>query len=154
MQKHKFELFADYFQFYLQDEAADGDLSESWTPEAVQRLLATAPGAVGVGTVRNMDVPVTVEVLDGEPGRDVELWDHVMECSIQVPSGRMVIAGSMDHFPSAARIEVSPGTYRMRVSYGALTSLSDDGLEGQDHYRVQMWTGQWDELRVLKKRKE
>ena len=152
MQKHKYELFADYFQFYLQDEAADGDLSDSWTTEAVQRLLAIAPGAVGVGTVRNMNVPVTVEVLDGEPDRDVELWDHVTECSMQVPSGRVVIAGSMDHFPSAARINVTSGTYRMRISYGALASLSDDGLEGQDHYRVQTRVSTFERDSVGRKR--
>jgi hypothetical protein len=56
-QRFEFKLFADYFQFYLQDERAGGDLSESWTQEAVDRLLATAPGTIGVGTVRNMDVP-------------------------------------------------------------------------------------------------
>jgi hypothetical protein len=61
-QRFEFKLFADYFQFYLQDERAGGDLSESWTQEAVDRLLATAPGTIGVGTVRNMDVPVVVEI--------------------------------------------------------------------------------------------
>ena len=43
-----FNLFADCFQVYLQDEAIDGDLSESWTDEAVTRLLAAAPGTVGI----------------------------------------------------------------------------------------------------------
>ena len=58
--KHEFTLFADYFQFYLQDEAASGDLSEAWTVDAVDRLLAVSPGVIGIGTVRNMDVPVEV----------------------------------------------------------------------------------------------
>ena len=39
MQTHRFNLFADYFQFYVQDESVEGDLSDSWTKEAVQRLL-------------------------------------------------------------------------------------------------------------------
>jgi hypothetical protein len=34
------ELFADYLQFYIQDEKAVGDLSEKWTEEAVNMLLA------------------------------------------------------------------------------------------------------------------
>lgn len=50
-QRFEFKLFVDYFQFYLQDERASGDLSERWTQEAVDRLLATAPGTIGVGTV-------------------------------------------------------------------------------------------------------
>jgi len=58
MRRFEYTLFADYFQFYLQDESAGGDLSNSWTQEAVDRLLAVAPGTLGVGTVRNMNVPV------------------------------------------------------------------------------------------------
>jgi len=63
----RFNLFADYFQFYLQDEAASGDLSAAWTEEAVARLLAVAPGTVGIGTVRNMEVPVSLEIFASAP---------------------------------------------------------------------------------------
>jgi hypothetical protein len=86
MQRH-FELFADYYQFYLQDEAAAGDLSEAWTETAVQRLLAVGPGALGVGTARNNTVPVTVEVLPAAPAPDFERWDQVVECPLEVPTG-------------------------------------------------------------------
>ena len=49
---HQFDAFADYFQFYLQDDGMQlGDLSEVWTPAAVDRLIAVAAGAVGVHTV-------------------------------------------------------------------------------------------------------
>jgi hypothetical protein len=74
-QRFEFKLFADYFQFYLQDERAGGDLSESWTQEAVDRLLATAPGTIGVGTVRNMNVPVVVEIAEKPPDDDLMAWD-------------------------------------------------------------------------------
>jgi hypothetical protein len=41
MKQFKLKLFADYYyQFYLQDEKAKGDLSESWTNEATANLLA------------------------------------------------------------------------------------------------------------------
>ncbi len=60
-------LFADYFQFYLQDERADGNLGDSWGEDATARNLAVAPGTVGVGTFRNVDVPVTVDVLETAP---------------------------------------------------------------------------------------
>jgi hypothetical protein len=29
-EKYELELFADYYQLYLQDEQAHGDLSDSW----------------------------------------------------------------------------------------------------------------------------
>jgi len=154
MQRFENTLFADYFQFYLQDESVKGNLSESWTPEAVNRLLAVAPGTIGVGTVRNMNVPVMVEVTDGEPDANVAAWDHVNECSFEVSSGRVVIAGCTDYFADAARIDVLPGSYRARVYYGNLNSLSDDGLDGDDHYKVILWRAAPAPVQVLKQRSD
>jgi hypothetical protein len=50
LRRFEYKLVADYHQFYLQDESAMGNLSDSWTQEAVDRLLALAPGTIGVGT--------------------------------------------------------------------------------------------------------
>src|SRR5258707_278824 len=113
-------LFADYFQFYIQDEAALGDLSQSWSEEAVSRLLAIAPGTIGIGTVRNMRIPVVIEIHDQEPDNDFSDWDHIVEAALDVTSGRIVVAGCTDYFPDAKRIEIPSGSYRARVSYGAL----------------------------------
>src|SRR5579863_3707990 len=129
---HEINLFADYYQFYLQDEPANGDLSTAWTNEAVARLLAVGPGVVGVGTVRNTNVPVTVSILGAEPPVELGAFDHVVECSLSVESGRIVVAGCTDYFPDALRIEAPPGMYRVRVGYSALDSLSANGLEGND----------------------
>ena len=104
-------------------------------------LVTVAPGAIGVGTVRNMDVPVAIEIHDREPGNDFSEWDHVVDAALDVASGRIVIAGCTDYVPDAKRIEIPPGNYRARVSYGALDTLSKDGLSGEDHYRVQLWPG-------------
>jgi hypothetical protein len=41
--------------------------------------------------------------------------------------------------PSAPRIAVAPGVYRARVSYGGLATVSADEMEGEDHYRVELW---------------
>jgi hypothetical protein len=152
MPLHELELFADYYQFYVQDEPANGDLSRAWSDEAVARLLAVAPGVVGVGTVRNMDVPVTIEILSNEPPADFEVSDHVVECSLLVKSGRIVAAGCTDYFPEAKRIDLPSGTYRVRVSYSGLGSLSSDGLEGNDRYRLQLWQAPAVEPSVLKQR--
>lgn len=43
MSHYKLTLFADCFQFYIQDENVDGNLSDAWTDDAVERLLAVAP---------------------------------------------------------------------------------------------------------------
>lgn len=150
-QRFEFDLFADYFQFYLQDEGVEGNLAESWTKEAVNRLLALAPGTIGVGTVRNMNVPVVIEVAENEPAEhDHDCWDQVNECSIDVPSGRIVVAGCTDYFPEARRIEVAPGSYRARIFYGDLNSLRENDLEGDDHYRVVLWPSDPGPLKILK----
>jgi hypothetical protein len=152
LRKFEYQLFADYYQFYLQDESVSGDLSNSWTEEAVNRLLAVAPGTLGVGTVRNMTVPVVVEVSDREPDEDTTGWDQVNECTLEVPSGRIVVAGCTDYFPDAARIDVSPGTYKARLYYGNLSALGEDGLKGDDRYQVVLWPGSPGPLRVIKQR--
>ena len=152
MRSFELILFADYFQFYIRDEAAQGDLSQAWNEESTDRLLAVAPGTVGIGTVRNMDVPVTVDVLEHAPEDDFPKWDHVVEAGLDVTSGRVVIAGCTDYLPDAKRIEVPPGTYRVRVSYGALETLSEDGLSGDDRYRVQLWPAALTAVRILKQR--
>ena len=151
MPSYHYSLFADYFQFYLQDEEAEGNLSESWTEQTVEDRLALAPGTIGVYTSRNMNVPVEVEVCEFEPVDNPDEWDHITECGIEIPSGRIVVAGCTDYFPEAARINVKPGTYRARIYYGELDSLSEDGLYGDDRYRVVLWPGEDLSVRVIKR---
>jgi len=146
-----YRLFADYFQFYLQDERAKGDLSDAWTEQAVADLLALAPGTIGVGTVRNMEVPVQVEIAAAVPPIRLDGWDHAVECDIEVPSGRLVIAGCTDYFPDAARIPVEPGHYRARIRYGGFDTLSEDGLQGDDRYDIVLWKAPPGQPRVLKR---
>jgi hypothetical protein len=79
-------------------------------------------------------------------------WDHVNECTIEVPPARVLIAGCTDYFPDTARIEPVPGSYRARPYYGSLSSLSEDCLDGDDYYRVVLWRAAPGPVRVLKKR--
>ena len=97
-----------------------------------------------------MTVPVVVEVHDSEPSHDLAEWDHVTECSIDVPSGRLAILGCTDYLPDAARIQIPAGCYRVRVLHGGLGTLSEDGLEGDDHYKVVLWRGSPQDVTVVK----
>lgn len=151
MHRHEFKVFADYHQFYIQDDdVAYGNLSDDWTAEAVEMRMAVAPHVVGIGTVRNIDVPVTVEVFDQEPTIDYTAWDQVNLASIEVGTGRIVLAGCTDYFPEAARIEVLPGTYLALVCYSGLISAGDGGLVGADRYLIALYGGPIQEPRVLK----
>ncbi|KIQ05695.1 MULTISPECIES: hypothetical protein [Pseudomonas] len=150
MPSHALKLFADYHQFYLQDEVTEGDLSQSWGTEAVERMLAVADGVVGVGTLRNMEVSVTLEFLDAEPTVEPASFDHIAEASLVVRSGTLVIAGCTDYFPDAARFALAAGNYRVRLSISGFDTLSEDGLDGEDHYLVQLWQAPLIEPVVLK----
>ncbi len=151
MASYSYTLFADYFQFYLQDENAEGDLSETWTKESANDLLAVASGIIGIATARNMDVPVEIEIRESEPADNLSEWDHVTERGIDVLSGKIVVAGCTDSLTDAARIIVKPGSYRARIYYGDLDALSEDGLEGDDHYKVALWPSEDKSVRVLKR---
>ncbi|WP_192820957.1 hypothetical protein [Rufibacter sp. LB8] len=149
------DLFADYFQFYLLDEELEGDLSDSWTQEACDRFLALAQGTIGVGTVRNMDVPVTIEIFNTEPKLPLDLtpYDQINECDLELPSGKLVISGCTEYFPDAQRIELEKGLYRTRIYYGNLDKLSEDGLDGEDFYHLHLWlSNNKAELKIIKQK--
>jgi hypothetical protein len=148
---HSYSLFADYYQFYLQDEASNGVNPDAWTDDAVVQMVAISPGALGVCTARNTHVPVTVAILDSEPPLETHAWDHIVECALEIRSGVIVVAGSSDFFPDAARVSVAPGTYRVRVSIGGLDTISADGQSGGDSYRLQLWQAIAVPPRVLKR---
>jgi hypothetical protein len=72
----------------------------------------------------------------------------VAEASLELPSGNLEIhectGGSID------QITVAPGSYRVRAYFGALSELSEDGLEGNDHYRLVLWPAPFKPVLVLK----
>ncbi len=153
----KLKLFADYFQFILEDELAAEMAIETtdwppdgWWEQLLMYMLAVAPGRIWVSTVRNMTVPVRVDLVDTSPPNDFAAWDHVAEASIEVPSGRVVIKG-IESLAKANRLPVQPSTYRVRVYYGGLESISKNGLEGNDHYALILWPAEYSPPALLKK---
>jgi hypothetical protein len=125
-------LFADYFQLHVMGEDAEDDLGEAWTKEAVSDALAVSEQTLGIGTEVNMHVAVTVELLDHPPGDDSDAFDHVVEASIEVPTGRIAVLGCTDYLPDAARFEVPKGFVRVRASRANLANVRQPGEEGYD----------------------
>ena len=144
----RYTVFADYHQFYLWDAGTRPDAPTDYTPLDAARRVKAAPFVVVIQPERNMDVPVEVELVDHVPKPALEAWDHVAEASLDVPSGRIEIhectGGSIDIFPVAA------GPYRVRAYFGGLGTLSDDGLDGDDHYRLVLWPAPPAPVAVLK----
>ena len=117
-QHYRFQLSAEFNQFYLQDEASEGEAT--WSIEEELNNVALDAGLIAVGTECDRVVPVEIHISASEPLLDVEAWDHIVECTIDVPSGHLVVCGCVDDFPTAARIELDPGKYRARICYGNL----------------------------------
>jgi hypothetical protein len=116
----------------VKDENAEDDLGDAWTDEAVSEGLAVSEQTFGIGTEVNMDVDVTVEVLGHPPGHADEAFDHVVEASVEVPSGRIAILGRTDYLPDAARFEVPKGFVRIRASRTNLANVHQPGEEDPD----------------------
>ncbi|EXL06528.1 hypothetical protein BG46_17410 [Brucella anthropi] len=143
-------LFADYFQIYLRDEAHP-DLPGDCTDEAISQRLMAGPYAVILHTARNMTVPIRVEWHDQRPALDLNAYQHVVESRFDCPSGQLVLAGLTDYDATAPRLSVKAGRLGVRASFSGLDTLSEDGLEGDDQYLVQLWHGAEPEgVRVLK----
>lgn len=143
-------LFADYFQIYLRDEAHP-DLREDYTDQTIARRLAAGAYAIILHTVRNTTVPVRVEWHDHRPAPDLDAYQHVVEADFDCPSGQLVLAGLTDYDPTAPRFAVKAGPVGIRANLSGLNTLSEDGLEGDDHYLMQLWPGADPQaVRVLK----
>jgi hypothetical protein len=61
-------------------------------------------------------VTVSVPALAEQPDDDREDFDHVIEASLHLASGRLVVKGCTDHFPDAARFDMPAGWIRVRTS--------------------------------------
>lgn len=148
------ELFADYFQFYIQDENAEDYFDNDWTDEAIERLLIATDGLIGVGTVRNMMVPVVLKIFDSEPELLTEgSIGQINECDLHVFSGKIILAGCTDDLDKALRVDLTNGIYRARIYYKGLDTLSADGLDGDDSYEIHLWkTDRVQGLQILKRR--
>ena len=143
MSKTLFEgqVFADYFQIYLRD-AAFPDLPDDYSDEAIARRLMPGDHGVILHTSRNMKVPVSVVWQQSEPSADLDQFQHVAEASFEAESGELIVAVMTDAEATAARLSVPTGTIGVRACLSGLDTISDDGLEGEDRYLIQLWPAQ------------
>lgn len=147
MSRH-YEIFADYFQFYLWDAGKMPEPPTDYVEADLRNRIKAAPFVVVIQPVRNMDVPVVLDLGDAPPPLDLDAWDHVAEASLDLPSGRLEIhectGGSIDI------LDVPPGSYRVRACFAGLGTLSDDGLDGEDRYHLTLWPAPAAPVEVLK----
>ncbi|MCV6588668.1 MAG: hypothetical protein OIF57_06525 [Marinobacterium sp.] len=139
MKRYTFELFADYFQIYLMDTETRDDTSEIWTDKALDLKLGLLPNTLAIGTFRNVDVPVEVDVYEQPPEIDLQQWDHASQGYFTITSGRCAVFGCTDYFPDAAFIELPPGKYTALSLARGLTSITEEWDDADDLYKVILW---------------
>lgn len=147
--RQSLEVFADYHQFYVQDGGINPPAPEEWTDEDIENRSKTAANVVVVCPLRNMTVPVELVVHDSEPPADSLTPDHAVECSLALPTGHLQLHECTGG--PVLNLQVAPGTYRVRLIYRGLASISKSGLEGNDFYKIELWPGTEHELQVTRR---
>jgi hypothetical protein len=139
---------SDYGQIYIYDPRtqADVDWSEDDNPferamadaHDSRRFVGYAHGLVDVSTPSqyNWKAPMRVEVSDAAPPLDVDVWDHVAEVPLPVPSGTLVFEASGGGIP--IETQIPPGTYRARFSGRGYVAGAGE-IEGHESYRLELW---------------
>jgi len=138
---HRFTIFADYFQVVLMDERSGEPFPETWSADALDRMLVVGKSVASIGTLRNVDVPVEIQVLDAAPALDYSEWDHAVEGSIEVPSGSLVVMSCTGYLPDAPRVPIASGTYQLVFLARGLGTIDDEAGPADNLYRVCSWLG-------------
>lgn len=147
--RKSYEIFADYHQFYLMDAVLQPFAPEHYVEADIRKRIKVSDNIVVILPERNMTVPVELEVRDLAPEIDFSEWQHIAEASLGLPSGKLLIEECTGNEPIDV-VELSPETYRLRACFSGLDTLSWNGLEGDDKYKIFMWTSAYEELKILK----
>jgi hypothetical protein len=144
------KIFADYNQFYIWDaDLADVCAPTDYTEVDVANRLKTGPGVVVVNPVRNMSVPVEIEIFDSDPDFHFNEWQHIGEAPLVITAGRIEVQECTGD--SVAILPAPSAHCCVRALFNGLDTLSDDGLDGKDFYRIQIFPANIQTLRIIKK---
>lgn len=150
IRKLDFEIYADYNQFYLECENSPHQTENLWTKETFEQMIAVSEKLVAVGTARYRTVPVSIEFHDCQPVLEFEKYSRINECSLEAATDKLVLSGCTEYLPDAARIDIEPAIYAVRICYGNTEDVSDD-FEGDDFYVLQLWKADsFQEVKTLK----
>jgi hypothetical protein len=135
----------------------DGEWDGDWTNETwTDDRIGVAPGVVTVFSHRAAgNAPVIVERGLREPEDDLEDYDHVVEASFELSSGKFEVAGEKNEVSTRPlRMKLSPGTFRVRAYTGNQDSCTYDEENGAEHYRIVFWRAPAAEPVVLRRFEE
>src|SRR5690349_3402075 len=118
LHRAELEIFADYHQFYVWDGGVDPQAPEEWSEADVERAVKVAEHVVVVCPIRNMNVPVELEVRTSEPSYHLAAHDHVVLCTLRISSGQLQVHECTGG--EKLRLSVAPGVYKVLVLFSNL----------------------------------
>lgn len=141
------EVEIDYGQVYVystppddtdpDDHAVLRAFNDAW---GEHRFVGVADGLIDLVTPVqwNFHAPMRLEVWPGEPPSDEDSWDHVVDVDFDVVNDQVTFEGSGGRPPIRCAEPVPSGAYRTRVSGRGYTE-AEQGADGMDSYRLQLW---------------
>ncbi|MEJ1936518.1 hypothetical protein WDZ92_40520 [Nostoc sp. NIES-2111] len=135
-------VYADYHLFWLLDRNLPEGTGD-YRPPANGLVAQTIPGAAFVQTgISSGAVDITVDVLSEEPSKDdAETWSEVVEVSVEVPNGQLLVTSIFSDLPQELPnlASAGPGSYRVRVYANGRDRAVDLSESGVESYRVAAW---------------
>lgn len=149
-----FEILVDHFQFFLEDCKSRADTSQLWDEEASIRRVDVRDDIIAIGTENFEETVIAViEIQRGEPVDSLKGWTHVVECSISIHSGCIMLTAPELDITTVPRIAIPPGLYRSRIFFGSTsTAQFEHDKNHKNMFRIVLWKGERVEPVILKQK--
>lgn len=149
--RESFGFSTDFYQFYLMDEGMCPSAPDDWNSQdtLAQRLLVESH-IISVMTFQMDWLEVDLEVCEPMPTVDPSLWDHVVEASLEVPTGQLTVDTCL--FGIAKRLRVKPGWYRILFCTCGIGDWEtiEEGEAIPEHYRITLWPAPVEPVNIIK----
>jgi len=147
---HRFNIFADYFQFIVEDADSKDDFGTLWNDAAVAMMVAAGETGLSLGTLRNVDVAIDLHIVNGPPAIQLEHVDHAVEGAFTSPTGKLAVMACTEFLPDAPQLQIQPGTYRFIYVVSGAQTIQTEWDPADDLYSLYIWPAQRREPRLLK----
>lgn len=138
-----------YFQFWVLGGGSVPPVTGSQFEELERSRFLSLGNAIAICVVSEFsEIPIQVEFDNFRPDPiDEALWDHIIECSLEVGSTSIEFESCVGEV--FGRLEIPSGLYRLRVCYGGQASAQPNG-ESEDFYLIQIWPSVEKGARIIK----
>jgi hypothetical protein len=150
-EKYQLKFFTEYYQFYLSDKDSKSqtDSDNFWTPQASADRMAVETGLLGISVGKYAEIDVEINILETQNNeRDFDEFEHIVEASIDVPSGVLLVKDCTG-FEVQLALQLAPQTYAVRCYSAKLSSIEND--VGDDFYVIEIWASDKIGRKVLRR---